>query len=770
MPIRTDCPQCRFTYNVPDAQLGQRVRCKHCQEVFTVASSGAPAVEPEPPLAMEAEPVAQPVAQPPAAIPVRRPRRPMRRVEEPVRERSSGAGVLVAVLVMVGTLVVLGGGSFAAYWFLIRSPYESQPDVEFAKNNPFTNVNPQGGGAPREDLGPAGTERLSYEPKDLDMPEAGVRRLTPETPVPAVATAELPGKPGGGEGQLALDVLNRVKTATAFLRVRMADDNQGEGTGFFAMEKGVLVTNAHVVGMVMPNSGKPKHIEVILNSGLSDERTFTSPQVQVIGVDRRADLAVLSVRGENLPEPLRVDSSRDLHETQPVFVSGFPLGSMRSRNISITPTAVDSLHREDGLVERVQVRGAMLPGNSGGPVVDPRGNVIGVSVAMQGGQDIMGGVVNTGINFAVPSDKVHHLLHGRLTELSIGYPTQSGAEVKLAISGELFDHRGYVKQASLEWWIGNDGAERLGALKEPAAMPGDEPRNRLSLKVASQKLSGELVLPKLPEGKVIWLQTMLAGKDGTNPRWTAAIAYRPPPILQEKAIRLLKKSDAALRSVDVALRGQFVLQMQGRQGLPGSLHLHGRMEEKSGGEQHQLSAFDLGIRMGGQTPTRADGRRMLGRRLAGQPPTSELTALPAKSRVEATVFSPTLEAWVKALEVPLPGDIKPRQVWTETRSAPLDHTFDSLTLQAYDIKYTYLGVRTRDGKEEALVTFDGKPSGNESVSGQLRGSAWVELSTGKASLVRAMVEYVLPDQTLPFQMGGVNGPITGKVDVRLHRP
>src|SRR5262249_24009624 len=63
--------------------------------------------------------------------------------------------------------------------------------------------------------------------------------------------------------------------------------------------------------------------------------------------------------------------------------------------ITVTTSSVSSLRREGGILKQVQVNGGMQPGNSGGPVTDTRGKVVGVSVA---------GITGTTINFAIPSD------------------------------------------------------------------------------------------------------------------------------------------------------------------------------------------------------------------------------------------------------------------------------------------------------------------------------------------------------------------------------
>src|SRR5262249_39843358 len=140
-----------------------------------------------------------------------------------------------------------------------------------------------------------------------------------------------------------------------------------------------VLTNAHVVGMLINEGNKPKKIEVVRNSGTSEEKKYPG---EILGVDRGADLAVLRVKASDAPKPLEVKSARSLVETQQVWVFGFPLGASLGKAVTVSNTAVSSFREENGVLAKVQVNGGMQPGNSGGPVVDAHGNVIGVAVSI----------------------------------------------------------------------------------------------------------------------------------------------------------------------------------------------------------------------------------------------------------------------------------------------------------------------------------------------------------------------------------------------------
>src|SRR5262249_34452518 len=157
----------------------------------------------------------------------------------------------------------------------------------------------------------------------------------PKEPPPAVAA----------DGSLLPEVLERVKKATVYLRVTIDGNNVTRGSGCFAVEPGVVLTNAHVLGMLVGRTRRPQKVEVVLNSGQGDERTLSA---QILEVDRSSDLAVLRVSGSNLPEPLAVLEAKNLQETQQVYVCGFPLGVTLGKEISVRKSAVASLRKENG--------------------------------------------------------------------------------------------------------------------------------------------------------------------------------------------------------------------------------------------------------------------------------------------------------------------------------------------------------------------------------------------------------------------------------------
>src|SRR5262249_53430203 len=266
-----------------------------------------------------------------------------------------------------------------------------------------------------------------------------VEGVKPVEPPPA--KVEIPAGPL--PPQIEPETTRKVKKATAFLRVTSGRDTF-EGSGFFALEPGLVFTNAHVLDMLHATNEAPSKVEVVVYSGEPEEFRLTA---QVLGVDRSNDLAVVRVPDDpRLPAPLPVDTTHRLTELQKVYIFGFPFGTSLGKNITVSESSVSSLRKDaDGTVNQVQVNGGMHQGNSGGPVVDSRGVVIGVAVAI---------IRGTQINFAVPGEKVQGLLHGRVADIQFGEPYREGGQIKLPVQVQFLDPLRRIRDLKVESWTG----------------------------------------------------------------------------------------------------------------------------------------------------------------------------------------------------------------------------------------------------------------------------------------------------------------------------
>jgi hypothetical protein len=291
------------------------------------------------------------------------------------------------------------------------------------------------------------------------------------------------------------------KQATVMLKVTSEGGRTAEGSGFFAVEPGLVVTNAHVLGMLQSSSKPPTKVEVIVSSGSANELKLSG---KVLGVDRGSDVAVLRVEGAGdtkLPAPLQFGKADDLVETQKVYVFGFPFGSELGKNITVSESSVSSLRTDTrGDLAQVQVNGGMHPGNSGWPVVNTQGQVIGVAVA---------GIRNTQIIFAVPVHKVKSLFDGSILDPKAGVLFRDKSEVRVPLRHNCLDPLRRIREVRVEVWAGRPAENRAVSPTEARPQPGDGPRQTHPLRYADGAATCDVVLPTLAPGQVAWVQPVV---------------------------------------------------------------------------------------------------------------------------------------------------------------------------------------------------------------------------------------------------------------------
>ena len=184
--------------------------------------------------------------------------------------------------------------------------------------------------------------------------------------------------------------------------------SRGLGSGFIVSADGVIITNAHVVDGAQEVDVK-----------LTDKREF---RAKVVGVDKRSDVAVIKIDAKNLPV-VRLGNPAESQVGEWVLAIGSPFGFENTATAGIVSAKSRNLPG-DSYVPFIQTDVAVNPGNSGGPLFNARGEVIGINSQIYSGS---GGY--QGLSFAIPMDVVNKvkdqlLAHGKVTRGRIGVAVQ----------------------------------------------------------------------------------------------------------------------------------------------------------------------------------------------------------------------------------------------------------------------------------------------------------------------------------------------------------
>jgi S1-C subfamily serine protease len=305
------------------------------------------------------------------------------------------------------------------------------------------------------------------------------RALSPEPQAPAQgaadpATAAAQRSPDGSSGLDAeerhtIELFKEASRSVAFITTQVErvdywsrnvfEVPAGSGSGFLWDDKGHVVTNFHVV----QNSDSQK---VALGAA-----TF---EAETVGTARDQDLAVLRIKapGQKLV-PIKLGTSSGLSVGQKVYAIGNPFGF----DYSLTQGIVSALGRtiqspsSATIFDVIQTDAAINMGNSGGPLLDSSGRLIGVNTAIFSPSG-----ASAGIGFAVPVDTVARIVpeliaHGRVTRpvLGVGFDAQLSAVVtqRLGVEGVLIREVYEGTGAAAAGLVGTE-ADRRGRV-----IPGD---------------------------------------------------------------------------------------------------------------------------------------------------------------------------------------------------------------------------------------------------------------------------------------------------------
>ncbi|HRX57370.1 MAG TPA: trypsin-like peptidase domain-containing protein [Eubacteriales bacterium] len=264
-----------------------------------------------------------------------------------------------------------------------------------------------------------------------------------ENPIPDIYDAVSPGVVG---------VINYTKTIS--LNGKEDYEVYGSGTGFAVSSEGYILTNAHVV------DGADKLTVKLV--GEDDERDAV-----LIGSDTETDIAVLKVEGVTL-QPLKLGDSDSVRVGEYVLAIGNPLSTDELAN-TITFGIISATTREitiDNYTNTyLQTDAAINFGNSGGPLINMQGEVIGINSAktITAGYDEYGNAVSAeGIGFALPINQAKKIMEILITE---GIVERPGVGITVStVTEELAEANGVPVGAYVESVVKDRPAAEAGVL------------------------------------------------------------------------------------------------------------------------------------------------------------------------------------------------------------------------------------------------------------------------------------------------------------------
>lgn len=355
-----------------------------------------------------------------------------------VQNKSSKKGVTILITVIVTVLIMTGG--FFAYSVLTGSKGLSVKVEGNTSGNMYEQqaTNPAGGDY---------TSDYTFDQYYNDLVKNAVNSTTTTNNTAKSYTDKnfdgiiIDTKSSGEKS--AQSAYEKVSDSTVAIltfkdKISSEENAKGQGTGIIVSSDGYIVTNSHVIG----DSKTAYKYQVINNDG----KKYTA---NVVGYDTRTDLAVLKIEGKNL-KPVHFVKKSHLQVGEDIIAVGNP-GGLDFQN-SLTKGIVSAKDRtlDDSTVSYIQTDAAVNPGNSGGPLCNLYGEVIGITTAK------INSATYEGMGFAIPTDTVETIVNNII---KYGYVEN---RVRLGIVGVAVDETAStalgIPQGILITEIADDGS------------------------------------------------------------------------------------------------------------------------------------------------------------------------------------------------------------------------------------------------------------------------------------------------------------------------
>lgn len=419
------------------------------------------------------------------------------------RESGGNAFATIVIIVVLALLALLVVGLF---WPHLLG---GSPNEPYQMESPTPSATPQADDkslappAAEETTAPEATPTPQAAAPEREMPKLdGIAPVIPgliDNPIPSIYEAVSPGVVG---------VLNYVKAQS--LTGKQIEELYGSGTGFAVSSAGYILTNAHVV-----EGAQRIAVKVF---GEEEERDAT-----LIGSDSETDIAVLKVEGVAL-QPLMLGDSDRVRVGEYVLAIGNPLSTDELAN-TITFGIVSATTREvtiDNYTNTyLQTDAAINFGNSGGPLINMSGEVIGVNSAktITAGFDEMGNAVSAeGIGFALPINQVKRIMEILITK---GYVERPGIGVTVSTIDEaMAEEAGVPVGALVQSVVKGRPADQAGLVAGDIIVEANSKaittHEELVNIVLSCMIGDELKIRVYRDGKYLDLTIMIGNKSEMN--------------------------------------------------------------------------------------------------------------------------------------------------------------------------------------------------------------------------------------------------------------
>ena len=191
---------------------------------------------------------------------------------------------------------------------------------------------------------------------------------------------------------------------------------EGQGSGFVVSPKGYILTNSHVITNAGDAPGKATAADKLYVEFQDRDRI----PAKIVGWDIYDDVGLIKVNpADHRLDAVPLGNSAQVQVGQPVAAIGSPFGNVNSLSVGVvsaTERSIDSLTSQYSLIDAIQTDAAINHGNSGGPLFDARGRVIGINAQIRSDSGSA-----EGVGFAVPIDSARRSMTQLIAARRVSY-------------------------------------------------------------------------------------------------------------------------------------------------------------------------------------------------------------------------------------------------------------------------------------------------------------------------------------------------------------